>query len=181
MSNFFLQTQKVTRDEIKRKEDEAKEAREKEKQAEEERKIVLDKFYQTLNNEDFKQIGLKIQDVIEKAAIDTETKAEIRVCDFFQKNKISDLLKEFDTLFEEELTQGKRFYDYSQDYDAREITLGVNSSFYMRKLIEILSEQNPFDSQNTPLKGFNIEFDYKSDYLLSEVVSFSWNPAIEEE
>jgi hypothetical protein len=51
----------------------------------------------------------------------------------------------------------------------------------MRKLIEMLSEQNPFDSLNTPLNGFNIEFEYKSDCLFSEVVSFSWTPAIEEE
>ena len=179
MSIFFKKIQTVTRVEMKCKEDEAKEAREKEKQAEEERKILLDKFYQTLNNEDFKQIGFKIQDVIEKAAIDTKTKAEIRVYEFFQVNKICDRLKEFDTLFEEELTTAE--YDYSQEYDADEITHGVNSSFYMRKLIEMLSEQNPFDSLNTPLNGFNIEFEYKSDCLFSEVVSFSWTPAIEEE
>ena len=181
MSIFFKKIQTVTRVEMKCKEDEAKEAREKEQQAEEERKILLDKFYKTLNNEDFKQIGFKIQDVIEKAAINAETKAEIRVYDFFQKNKISDLLKEFDTLFEEELTEAERIYDYNQEYDAEEITLKVNSSFYMRKLIEMLSEQNPFDSLNTPLNGFNIEFEYKSDCLFSEVVSFSWTPAIEEE
>jgi hypothetical protein len=176
-----MQIQKATKDGIKRNEDEAKEAREKEQQAEEERKILLDKFYKTLNNEDFKQIRLKIQDVIGKAANDAETKAEIRVCDFCQKNEISVLLTEFDTLFEEELTQKKSVYDYSQEYDASEITLVVNSSFYMRKLIQMLSEQNPFDSQNTPLEGFNIEFYYKSDCLFSQVVSFSWTPAIEEE
>jgi len=181
MSIFFKQIQTVTRVEIKRKEDEAKEAIEKEKQAEEERKSSLFKFYQTLNNEDFKQIGLKIQDVIQKAAIDTKTKAEIGVYEFFQTNNICDLLKEFDTLFEEELTTAERMYDFSQEYDWREITHGVNSSFYMRKLIEMLSEQNPFDSLNTPLNGFNIEIVFKSPCLFSEVVSFSWTPAIEEE
>ena len=184
MSDFFHETQKATMMAKKRIEDEANEAKKKERQAEEQRKIRFDKFYETLNNAIFKQIFLKIEKEIELATSKCETKTTIFVDDLFTNDIVDDHLRQFDSLFQKSISTFEDVYQFSQEYDSREIEFYSRTDIYMKKWIQMLSRRNPFDSENTPLKGFKYEVFYKSDSLFFQAVSFSWAqapPASEEE
>ena len=181
MSDFFHETQKATMMAKKRIEDEANEAKKKERQAEEQRKIRFGKFYETLNNANFKQIFLEIEKEIRLAASKGETKTTIFVHDLFTGEIVDDHLRQFDSLFQKSISTFEDPYQFSQEYDLREIEFYSRTDIYMKKWIKMLSRRNPFDSKNTPLKGYKTELFYKSDSLFSQAVSFSWAKASEEE
>ena len=178
MSDFYEKIAKLTRDAWNEKQ---KQADEKQKQAEK-RKILLDKFYKTLNNETFKGFFEKIQnkmidstsDPVKNEKGEVESQTVIKFFEFYTENKMHEHLKEFDSLFQRDLEGYRKsldLLDSSEDPDF--INDLIRSSFYMREWIYmLLGLDNDYCMKEPPLGGFRTLFgrldqeDIRSDAVI---------------
>ena len=169
MSEFYKKIENLTRDTWNKK------------QAEK-RKILLDKFYKTLNNETFQGFLIQIQNKMIDAALvpvknekgEVESQTVIKFFEFYKENKMYEHLKEFDSLFQEELEEDRKSLDLpdsSEDPDF--INDLIRSSFYMRKWIYmLLGLVHNSCMKEPPLGGFRTLFgrldqeDIRSDAVI---------------
>ena len=183
MSEFYKKIENLTRDTWNKK------------QAEK-RKILLDKFYKTLNNETFQGFLIQIQNKMIDAALvpvknekgEVESQTVIKFFEFYKENKMYEHLKEFDSLFQEELKEEKNslynlFIFFSLPYSSEDPDSLIcedpdfindlrRSSFYMRKWIYMLLGLDHNYCKEPPLGGFRTLFgrldqeDIRSDAVI---------------